>query len=357
MPRPRLTAEEHEALLEMRSARLKENHVRAGKSSADKRNADLVNRFAEAERINPTTDRKVISNRKRGVEKRKARLEQGTAAIDHILEPVGKPGAVFGEDNVEEGILRDDVVCEIQPGRIGVISDVHLPFHDLKITNGIYHGSYLTALEALAETGVDTVVLNGDILDMYNVSSHERIESHRNFMWELDVARKMLAHLRRWFGDKVRIVYREGNHEERFERYVAKHAEQLHGVFPLDELLKLGEHGIEWVSRRAKMTAGKLWIDHGHEWFGGGGVMPARNYRMKALDNIMVGHVHRTSQDLFRKPLDGSFIAGWSVGCLCDLNPHYAARNNWNHGFAMIDLSFDGTFSVQNKIIIDGVVR
>lgn len=357
MPRPRLTAEEHEALLELRADRLRENRSRAGKVGALKGTAQRINEAAEARKIKGDTKSAKYQRDLLRTKRQNEKFEAGRNALNHILEPVGKTGAVFGEAEMEQGVTRDDVVVELMPGKIGVISDVHLPFHDLRVIDGTYHGSYLTAIETLRDANINTLVLNGDILDMYNVSSHERVESHRNFMWELDVARKMLAHLRRFFGDNTRIVFREGNHEERFERYIAKHADQLKGVFPIDELLKLGEYGIEWVSRRAKMTAGKLWIDHGHEWFGAAGVMPARNYRMKALDNIMVGHVHRTSQDLFRKPLDGSFIAGWSLGCLCDLNPHYAARNNWNHGFALVDLANDGTFTVHNKIIIDGVVR
>jgi hypothetical protein len=42
---------------------------------------------------------------------------------------------------------------------------------------------------------------------------------------------------------------------------------------------------------------------------------------------------------------------------LCDLNPHYAPRNNWNHGFAHVRLSGDGSFTVNNHVIIDGAVR
>ena len=78
---------------------------------------------------------------------------------------------------------------------------------------------------------------------------------------------------------------------------------------------------------------------------------------MKSADNILVGHVHRTSQDFFIRPLDGSMTAGWSVGCLCDLNPHYAARNSWNHGFALVHLKKDGIFAVENRIILNGVAQ
>lgn len=275
-------------------------------------------------------------------------------------EPV-QVGAVFGgapKAAMIAGELRDENVTDITSSRIGVISDAHWPFHDLRQDgDGNFYGAYLTAIEWLREQKIETLILNGDMLDCFNLSSHEKIERNRSWKWELDVSRAMIKHLREFFGDKVRIVYREGNHEERFKRYIAGKAKELEGSIWLEELLGLREHGIEWVQDRDKIVAGKLWIDHGHEWFGGGGVNPARNYRMKAVDNVLVGHVHKTSTDLFRKPLDGSFIAGWSVGCLCDLNPRYAPRNNWNHGVALVELEADGNFTVHNKVILQGKVR
>jgi predicted phosphodiesterase len=275
-------------------------------------------------------------------------------------EPV-QVGAVFGgapKAPMIAGELRDENVTDITSSRIGIISDAHWPFHDLRQDNdGNFYGAYLTAIEWLKEQKIGTLILNGDMLDCFNLSSHEKIERKRSWKWELDVSRAMIKHLREFFGDKVRIVYREGNHEERFKRYLAGKAKELEGSIWLEELLGLREHGIEWVQDRDKIVAGKLWIDHGHEWFGGGGVNPARNYRMKAVDNVLVGHVHKTSTDLFRKPLDGSFIAGWSVGCLCDLNPRYAPRNNWNHGVALVELEADGNFTVHNKVILQGKVR
>lgn len=339
MPRPHITDAEYELIREARKA--SGVTMAPGPAAA----AEKLWRDGMAKRTGMTMEQ--IAER------------FGTAPSDEPQVPLYDHGAVPGMgDAMEVGELRDDEVCEVTTTRTGIISDAHWPFHDLrKDSSGRFYGAYLTALEALRDAAVETVILNGDMMDCYQLSAHEKVEVKRSWKWELDVSKKMLAHLRTFFGDKVRIIYREGNHEERFARYLARKASELSGTLDLPEMIGLREQGIEWVGWRAKMTIGKLWVDHGHEWFGGGGVNPARNFRMKALDNILVGHVHRTSQDLIRKPLDGSFIAGWSVGCLCDLNPHYAARNGWNHGFAVVDLQSDGTFTVQNRTIINGVVR
>jgi metallophosphoesterase superfamily enzyme len=339
--RPRLTEDEYDLIIEMRKAAGTYQNPAAIKAAA----AHYKRGFEARHSITP--------------EESKDQREQGEAWDPRKGTSNESYGAVPGIDGeMEIGDLRDDVVCEVTSNLTGIISDAHWPFHDLRRdASGQFYGAYLTALQELKNAGVQTVILNGDMMDCYQLSSHEKIELKRSWKWELDVGKKMLEHLRKFFGDGVRIIYREGNHEERFQRYLARKASELQGTIDIESMLGIRDNGIEWVCNRAKMTIGKLWVDHGHEWYGGGGVMPARNFRMKALDNILVGHVHRTSQDQIRRPLDGSFIAGWSVGCLCDLNPHYAPRNGWNHGFATVQLEGDGTFAVNNRTIINGVVR
>lgn len=354
MPRPRLTPEEWEiaqdAISQARKARISDARRQGGATTGAK--TKNAHSYANSQEHLQHIGRKVAGYK--GIRERQAKAEEELLAIE---SPVIPRGAVPDVEPMA-GELREDKVCELTQGRIGIISDAHWPFHDLQRTGvGEYRGAYWDAICALKDAECDVIVLNGDMLDVYNLSDHEKVESRRSWKWELDVAKAMLQHLRRFFGDKQRIVFREGNHEERYGRYIARKAKELEGTVHLEEFLGLRSLGIEWVDKRAKMTAGKLWIDHGHEWFGGGGVMPARNYRMKAVENILVGHVHRTSTDVIRKPLDGSYIGGWSVGCLCDLNTHYAARNGWNHGFAIVDVDASGDFTVHNKMIIGGNIR
>lgn len=353
--RPRLSPEEWDIIQEARE-------IRASGNAALQREKvhDATRNAIKALKDKYQTGRKTRQqNGREQIQKLHAQIAEGKALIEAEGLPPVLTGVVPGiDEDIMEGHLRDDVVVDVTSESVGIISDAHWPFHDLRRDAAKnYYGAYITALQELRAANIGTLILNGDMMDCFHLSSHEKLEARRDWKWELDVSRAMLRHLRSFFGDKVRIIYREGNHEERFERYMSRHAKELQGVYDIAELLKLREQGIEWASGRAKMTIGKLWVDHGHEWFGGGGVMPARNYRMKAVDNIIVGHVHKTSQDLFRRPLKGDFIAGWSVGCLCDLNPHYAPRNNWNHGFAHVTLAKDGSFTVANRVIIDGIAR
>lgn len=262
----------------------------------------------------------------------------------------GLPVAV--EHTLPAGELRDDTVYNLT-GAIGIIGDVHAPFHHVKVDNGVLSGAYVEALGGLRDAGITTLLINGDFIDFYALSFHERDRSKRNLVWEIECARQMLAHLRAFFGPDVRIIYREGNHEERWWRYIQAKADEFKDVddFQLASVLRLKNHNIEWIDGRCKVKAGELWLEHGHEFFGSGGVVPARNYLLKAMDNVLVNHVHRASEFYFRKP-HGGVIAGFSVGCLCDVNPWWFARNNWTHGYAVVRVSDDGTFTVDNRIIL-----
>jgi hypothetical protein len=100
--------------------------------------------------------------------------------------------------------------------------------------------------------------------------------------------------------------------------------------------------------------AGKLPILHGHEWYGGFAppVNPARGLYMKAKESAIVGHHHRTSEHT-EKSLSGEVTTTWSMGCLCGLEPEYAPYNNYNHGFAHVQVSSNGNYQLKNIRIID----
>lgn len=366
MPRIRLSDEEYEIIRQQREDRILESRRLGGKvRGAQVANAHALSSEQKEEKLKriarkirttvPPQDKEYKS---KGGKSTSEKLSKVMAEYDNAIHPDIPRGYVFDVDQQEPimGDLREDKMCIIEPGKIGIISDAHWPFHDMyKDANGKIKGAYYTAISNLKDWGIDTLILNGDMMDVFHLSKHEKIEAKRNWAWELDAGRAMLKHIRQFFGDNVRIVYREGNHEERFAAYIARKAAELQGTIHLNEMLGLSKLGIEWVNERAKMRAGNMFIDHGHEYFGsGGGVNPARSYMLKAYDNLIVGHVHKTSSSMVRKPIDGSFLQVYTTGCLCDLNPHYASRPNWNHGYGELTVEDDGSFVFYNRIIMDG---
>jgi len=234
--------------------------------------------------------------------------------------------------------------------KILVLSDIHVPFHDPVALNA--------ALEHGDKVNPSVVLLNGDAVDFHSISRFLCNPEERDLAGEIKAIRELLAHLRARF-QKARIIYKLGNHEERWWAYLWGKAPELLGCSfaTFDSLVESEKHGIEVVQDGRIIMAGKLPILHGHEWRGGIStpVNPARGAFLKAIACVMQGHLHRSSEHS-ETTLEDKLISTWSTGCLCDLKPAYARINRWNHGFALIDVDKSGAFQVHNKRILKGAV-
>ena len=99
--------------------------------------------------------------------------------------------------------------------------------------------------------------------------------------------------------------------------------------------------------------AGKLPVLHGHEIRNiQRTVNPARGLFLRAKSWAACSHCHTTSEHTTRD-INGQVITTWSFGCLCDLQPEYNPfGNDWNWGFALVNVNDDGGFEVENKRIM-----
>lgn len=235
--------------------------------------------------------------------------------------------------------------------RILIMSDMHVPYHD--------NAAIKAALDYGKQQRVDTIYLNGDIGDFYAVSRHDK-DPTRSLKDEIREIRMMLKHIRGRF-PKARIIYKVGNHEDRMERFLSKNAPVLLGIseFQIPDILKLSELGIEYVPSLGLTFMGKLPVYHGHELPQGmsSPVNPARGIWMRTQDSMICGHWHRSSVHTEKIGVHGKVKSCWSLGCLCNMTPDYAPVNRWSHGFAIVHVNDDGTYEVDNKTIIQGVVR
>jgi len=203
---------------------------------------------------------------------------------------------------------------------------------------------------------VDTVIINGDLLDFASISRYDQTADVATLRDEIDACKDILAMVRRRL-PRARIIYRIGNHEERLEHYLMRHAREIAqlGVVTLDRLLNLEKLRIEYRNDRTPLWLGKLCILHGHEMRTHAAINIAKSVLDRTHVNTIVGHWHRRQQ-YDRRGVDGSMIACWVVGCLCDLRPHYMPINQWQHGCAIVDVRRSGRFRVDNYIIVDGDV-
>ncbi len=237
------------------------------------------------------------------------------------------------------------------PCRVLSLSDAHVPFHEQR------------ALEAAVAYGKkqkpDVVLINGDWADFYNVSRFEKDPKLRDLRTELETVKESLIWLRSQFR-KSRIIYKLGNHEERYDKYIWNRAAELWNIenVQIHNLLDFENLGIERVDDNPVM-AGALPVLHGHELLRGAfsPVNQARGAFLRTVHSNLTAHGHRTSThcepDMF-----GREITCWSQGCLSDLHPRYARFPKWNWGFAQIDVAKDNQYDMHNlRISEDYKVR
>ena len=234
-----------------------------------------------------------------------------------------------------------------------LVSDIHIPYHDKQAVEIAFsHG---------LEYNVDGILLNGDILDMYQVSRWSKDPNAISIREEFEMAREFFGMLREVF-PKIPIYFKLGNHEDRWDIFLKTKAPEIFGIeeFSLEEVLRLKSFNIQLVGSKQRIRFGKLNIVHGHE-FGESifsPVNPARGLFLRAKCSTIAGHHHQTSEH-HENNLNADSMACFTVGCLCDLEPDYRpmAFTKWNHGFARIELLNDeGTFRVNNYRIINGEV-
>jgi len=272
------------------------------------------------------------------------RNEPGRPSVDYVAHP---KHVLTVPPPLPESHATPWEPVPLEASRILILSDVHIPYHDTPALNA--------ALEHGDSFNPDCVLLNGDIADFYKISRYQQDPERRSFMQELVAVRQFLAHVRARY-PQARIVYKLGNHEERWWAYLWRRAPELMGVDFADfrSLVESEKNGVEIVDRQLRIGIGALTVVHGHELPKGltNPVNPARGAFLRTLDITLMGHQHRTSEHT-ENSMNGRIVTCWSTGCLCELRPEYMRINRHNHGFATV--TRDGAdFTVRNYRIHHG---
>lgn len=232
-----------------------------------------------------------------------------------------------------------------------LISDLHIPYHDIN--------AITIALDYGKQENVNTIFINGDLIDNAQVSRFERDLRKRSVKQEFDAAKQFLVSLRSAFPD-AEIYWLKGNHCIRWEKFLAAKVQEIWDdpYFHLEERLRLNEQKIKILDDTVLVKVGKLSITHGHHIFKGifSPVSPARGAYMRAKQSVIVGHLHRASHHP-EIDLDGNVVSCWSTGCLCELRPDYNPLvSNSQHGFAHIKVEKNGDYHLKNYQIIKGKI-
>jgi predicted MPP superfamily phosphohydrolase len=220
------------------------------------------------------------------------------------------------------------------------ISDVHVPEHDPH--------AWKLALRVVSKVDPDLVYIGGDFGEFESVSSYRKdpLAKHR-FQLELDAVFAELEAVRRAAPD-ARIVFLDGNHEDRITRYLEKdHTEALASLRVLNnaQLLRLPELCMEHKSYGNVERIGKLYHIHGDQ-VAAGSVNVARNIALRLQRSVLCGHYHTAGQH-FVSQLEGDTHCVTVNSCLRTLNPGYTFNPQWTQGLTIVEYSRSGYFHVQ----------
>lgn len=258
---------------------------------------------------------------------------------DRSSNPYGLPES--DETNYDPFILNAK--------RVLLLSDIHIPYHSVDALSA--------ALEFAEDENPDCILLNGDTLDFHGLSRFVRDPKKRSVSYELAAFQQFMDVLKRIFPSS-KIIFKVGNHEERYQHFLWSKAAELTDVkeFDFENIIKVRAEGIEYISDKKIINLNGLNIIHGHEFSSGffSPVNVARGLFLRAKTSAIQGHNHQTSEHT-ESDMNGKITTTWSTGCLCELHPAYSPINKWNWGFAIIDSAEDG-FEVRNKRIFKGRV-
>ena len=237
-----------------------------------------------------------------------------------------------------------------EDNNILVLADLHIPYHDAT--------ALTVALQYGVDNNINTILINGDLMDFYQISRFVNVERKQSVAEELEIAKDFLQTLRELFPN-ANIYFLEGNHDSRISKYLAVKAPELLDVedFQLEQLLELDKLNIRFFETTTLLKVHHLAITHGDLLLRGffSPVNSARGAFLKAKANVLVSHTHKISTHS-ETNINGKPIVCYSTGCLCELTPNYQPfANNYTHGFAHIKVGDNG-FSVKNLQILNGEI-
>ena len=256
--------------------------------------------------------------------------------------------------NLPESYSKEPAVLKLPTGcdSILLISDLHIPYHDIDALS--------LAIEYGINNDINTVFINGDLIDFHGLSRFEKDPRKRSVKQEFEAAKSFLIALREAFPTQE-IYWLLGNHDMRYQKWLMTKVYEVFDdeYYHLEQRLQVNEQRVKVIEDNVLVKAGKLAITHGHHVMRGffAPVNSARGAWMKAKQSLLISHVHKVSNHV-EVNLDGDSFGTWSTGSLCELRPDYSPLvSNYQHGFAHILVDGSGDFQVKNYQIINGKIH
>jgi predicted phosphodiesterase len=257
------------------------------------------------------------------------------------------------------GVSARDKRIRASAKRIVVLSDIHIPFEDSDALNAAIN--YTRAFKP------DLIILNGDVLDCYALSSYTK--DPENAWATVAVERDRGLIVQRTCREITpNVIWLGGNHEVRWDKAISHELEHPspRGKAVL-EVLAGGEISPQRAFERFFVASGVTWKPYG--WrveLANGNLVVTHGFRLSAHSaysarmhlerlgvSVIIGHTHRMGA-YHNANLRGKQGA-WENGCLCDMNPEYMQFPNWQQGFSTVTVNGD-RFHVTQVPIVGGKV-
>ena len=221
---------------------------------------------------------------------------------------------------------------EITDGVLPIAGDVHIWPGPLTLVQEAY-------IEMVKRLKPRYVILIGDVFDGARISRHPRIgflENRPTVKDELQAVDDYLTALEKAAPKGAQLIWCLGNHDSRYESYIAQSAPEMEGV-----------HGFHLKDRFPKWRpCWSVVVNEGkeshtiikHRWHNG--VHAAYNNALKSGVNFVTGHLHKLDSRKWTDARGNRY--GVDTGFMADMDDpqfvHYTEDNpkDWCSGFAVI---------------------
>lgn len=229
-----------------------------------------------------------------------------------------------------------------------VISDIHVPYHCPKYIELSY--------KILRSLKFDGLVQLGDALDFWQLSTYDKDPARKNTILEdIEVWNGIISKWSRYLPKGATVHLLCGNHEARLERYISRHARELHEIVkPMPDLLNLkqrneaGQITFKWhkYSKWDSCRIGDCTLLHGFYFNQHVASTNLAKYRTK----VVCGHTHRVQY-----VSDGvHFSASLGHGSDENLTAHQPTPTGWQQAMGVLTVDDRNQTNLEIITVTDG---
>ena len=229
-----------------------------------------------------------------------------------------------------------------------VVADLHIPEHNMIPIKSIFY--------LMDDVKFDGFINLGDYVDLGCISHWNKTRKLTSEGMKLKedyiIGNALLDEFDKRLPKDCDKRFLYGNHEDWYYQFI-ENVPMLEGLLAPKDALHLEERGYQISDQYNDIIQiGKLSFTHG--------IYTGLHYVKKHIDecktNIMFAHLHSGRLRFESSPAKQLAIAGYALGCLCDMSPDYMKNkpNKWTHGFAIVHFFPNGDFDVDLKRIVRG---